>query len=145
LADDGLRIPHQGDMCLLQQVIEWDAETIVCQADSHRRGDNPLMADGRIGIANVIEYAAQAMAMHGALRAGTDAPPKAGFLASVRDVRWYRPRLDDIGETLIIRATRLSGNGVTVLYQFDIHAGAPLASGRISAVLDADALAGPTS
>ena len=30
------RIPHQGRMCLLDGVLEWDAERIRCCATSHR-------------------------------------------------------------------------------------------------------------
>ncbi|TDR77799.1 3-hydroxylacyl-ACP dehydratase [Paludibacterium purpuratum] len=138
------RIPHHGDMCLLHAVREWDDQHIVCAAVSHLARENPLRANGRLGIANAIEYAAQAMAVHGALLNGANEAPKAGFLASVRDVRWHRPRLDDIGQPLTIRATRLSGNDVSVLYQFEIHAGELLASGRVSAILDAAALAGKT-
>lgn len=63
-------IPHQGSMCLLDAVREWSGEAITCTASSHTDPANPLRADGRLGAANGIEYAAQAMAIHGALLAG---------------------------------------------------------------------------
>ena len=138
------RIPHQGDMCLLHAVTSWSEQEIVCQAISHKQTANPLRADGRLGIATVIEYAAQAMAMHGALIHNATAAPKAGLLASARDIHWYRARLDDVDLPLTIHATRLVGSEVTVLYQFEIHAGELLASGRISAILDSAAHAGTT-
>ena len=34
-------IPHQGSMCLLDGVEEWDAQHILCRATSHRAPDNP--------------------------------------------------------------------------------------------------------
>ena len=68
-ADIARRIPHQGRMCLLDAVTEWDGAHIVCQASSHRASDNPLRAEGRLGAACGVEYAAQAMAVHGALLA----------------------------------------------------------------------------
>jgi hypothetical protein len=46
--------------------------------------DNPLRAAGSLGVANAIEYAAQAMAVHGALLGGSDGAPQAGYLTSVR-------------------------------------------------------------
>ena len=63
------RIPHHGRMCLLDEVIEWDAQHIRCRSATHRDPDNPLRSHGRLGIACGIEYAAQAMALHGALAA----------------------------------------------------------------------------
>ncbi|RQO68830.1 3-hydroxylacyl-ACP dehydratase [Aquitalea sp. FJL05] len=136
------RIPHQGSMCLLDGVERWDDEQIVCFSHSHRLADNPLRAAGRLGIANAIEYAAQAMALHGALLAGDAAPARAGYLASVRELRWHCQQLDTQDAALSIHVQRLSGNAITAMYQFELAAaGAVLASGRLSVVLDAAALA----
>ena len=55
-------LPHQGPMCLLDQIAAWDTGSIRCTATSHRDQDNPLRAQGRLGAACGIEYAAQAMA-----------------------------------------------------------------------------------
>lgn len=115
-------IPHQGAMCLLDAVEQWDAEAIVCRASSHRRSDNPLRAADRLGIANGIEFAAQAMAVHGALLAADDAAPTVGFLTSVREVQWQRPRLDDIASDLMVHAQRISGSANSLLYQFELRA-----------------------
>lgn len=134
------RIPHQGSMCLLDAVDSWNEQQIVCRATSHALPDNPLRAAGSLGVANAIEYAAQAMAVHGALLAGCDGAPQAGYLTSVRDVRWQRARLDDVVE-LQIRAERISGNDTTALYGFSIiAAGELLVGGRAGVVFDAAAL-----
>lgn len=132
-------IPHQGGMCLLDAVVSWNETGIECRASSHRLTDNPLYSAGSLGIANGIEYAAQAMAVHGALLASDDQIPSAGFLTSVRDVQWHRTRLDDIEHDLTVRAERLSGNEINILYRFGIHAGdAILLSGRASVMLHAE-------
>src|SRR2546425_12108681 len=90
-------IPHQGSMCLLDCVEAWDAERIQCRAISHRALDNPLRAHNQLGAACGIEYAAQAMAVHGALLAPADSTaPRAGYLVSVRGVQFQVARLDDI-------------------------------------------------
>ncbi|AVO49303.1 3-hydroxylacyl-ACP dehydratase [Melaminivora suipulveris] len=135
-------IPHQGSMCLLDCVVRWDAQGVLCSATSHRAADHPLRAEGQLGIAAGIEYAAQAMAVHGVLLAADGAPLGVGYLTSVRDVRLYAMRLDDQAETLQVQAQRLSGDDRLILYRFDVRAGERmLIEGRASVVLDAGAVA----
>ncbi|KVW97299.1 hypothetical protein [Thiobacillus denitrificans] len=134
-------LPHQGSMCLLDAVVAWDAQHIRCTAKSHRHADNPLRAHDRLGAACGIEYAAQAMAAHGALLAAADSAPRAGYLASVRGVELQVARLDDIAADLDVEAERLSGDDNTILYGFRVSAGGrELLSGRAAVVLDADKL-----
>jgi len=134
-------LPHQGSMCLLDAVTDWDAQRIRCTATSHRHADNPLRAHDRLGAACGIEYAAQAMAAHGALLAAADGAPRAGYLASVRGVDLHVSRLDDIAADLEVEAERLSGDGNTILYGFRVSAaGCELLSGRAAVILDAAVL-----
>jgi predicted hotdog family 3-hydroxylacyl-ACP dehydratase len=135
------RIPHQGNMCLLHAVSGWSADHIECVATSHTDPAHPLRAEGRLGVANGIEYAAQAMAVHGALSAGTDAAPRQGYLTSVRAVSLHVERLDDLPGLLRVRAERLSGDSNQVLYRFSLHHGEHcLLEGRAAVVLDAEQL-----
>jgi predicted hotdog family 3-hydroxylacyl-ACP dehydratase len=132
-------IPHQGAMCLLDEVIEHDAGHVRCRSTTHRATDNPLRSDGQLGIACGIEYAAQAMAVHGALLHAER--PEAGFLASVRDVHFAASRLDDIDADLICTATHVAGDASSAMYEFSVSAGQRiLISGRASVVLDATRL-----
>lgn len=134
------RIPHQGSMCLLDAVVDWSPTSIACRAVSHTDPANPLRAADRLGVAADIEYAAQAMAVHGALLAATNDPPRQGYLASVRGVQLHVARLDDLPGELCITAECLSGNGNHILYQFAIdHAGRCLLEGRAAVILDAEA------
>lgn len=131
------RIPHQGSMCLLDGVANWSPAQIHCIASSQHLNDNPLRAAGRLGAANAIEYAAQAMAVHGALRAGADTAPRAGFLTSVREVEFHASRLD-VADRLDVHAECLSDAGNHQMYAFRVEAaGAVLVSGRASVMLDA--------
>jgi predicted hotdog family 3-hydroxylacyl-ACP dehydratase len=135
------RIPHAGTMCLLAAAVDWSEAAISCTATSHSDPANPLRADGRLGAATGIEYAAQAMALHGSLLAVEGGPPRQGYLASVRGVILHAERLDDLPGPLDIRAERLSGDANNVLYQFSVsHAGQCLLEGRAAVVLDAAAL-----
>ena len=141
-------IPHKGHMCLLDEVLAWDAVHIRCRSSSHRSTENPLRAHGRLGAACGIEYAAQAMAVHGAL-IGASAPLErtvatnlrgsigagVGYLASVRNVTLAVSRLDELGADLIAAAERITGDGRTVLYDFTVScARQPVLAGRASVV-----------
>ncbi|QJW85786.1 3-hydroxylacyl-ACP dehydratase [Ramlibacter terrae] len=137
-AEIARRIPHQGAMCLLERVVAWTPEEIRCEADSHHSAANPLRAHDRLGIACGIEYAAQAMAVHGSLVAEAEAVPRAGYLASVRGVELHARRLDDVAGPLLVKATRLLGDGNHIVYSFEVASQAgPLMSGRATVVLDA--------
>ncbi len=62
-------IPHQGAMCLLDRVVEWDKDRVLLATATHRAADNPLRLDGRLRAVHLCEYGAQAMAVHGGLSA----------------------------------------------------------------------------
>ena len=133
-------IPHQGSMCLLDAVTEWDDVHIVCRASSHRTPENPLRVNGQLGAVCGIEYAAQAMAVHGALLASSDDPvARVGYLVSVRGTRLHVMRLDDITEDMIIDATSVTRSANNILYQFSLRAaGQILLTGRAAVVVNAD-------
>jgi len=136
------RIPHAGAMCLLDGVEAYDEAGIRCRASSHRAADNPLRHHDRLGAAIGIEYAAQAMAVHGAILQPPATRPSVGFLASVRGVELLVDRLDTIDAPLDILAERLSGNDTTILYRFEVCAdGRPLLRGRAAVIMTPDAFA----
>ena len=148
LTRDGIAalIPHGGAMCLLARLQAWDANGIVCTAANHRDPAHPLRTRcGLLGPA-AIEYAAQAMALHGALITQANATPVApGFLASARDVRLHAMRLDALpcdasgghADELRIEATRHAGDARQILYTFNVsHQGRPVADGRAAVVLN---------
>lgn len=136
------RIPHQGTMFLLDRVEEWDDQQVHCRAISHRAPDNPMRSHGRLAAVCGIEYAAQAIALHGALSAPHQAAPRLGYLASARSVLLHVDRLDDIVADLQVQAERLSGDSNTLLYKFTIHAADRLLlEGRMAVIIDAHAIA----
>jgi len=132
------RIPHQGRMCLLDRLQHWDASGLHCTALSHRDPANPLRSAGGLLVPCAIEYAAQAMALHGALVAGEGAPPRPGYLASVRGVQFNAARLDDRAGPLHVYAERQAGDATQILYRFTVRDDlrAVLAEGRATVVLN---------
>ncbi len=138
-------IPHRGSMCLLDEVIEWDAGHIRCRSSTHRRPDHPLRSQDRLSVACGIEYAAQSMAVHGALAGGAPGAPGAGiirseigFLAGLRDVQLHVARLDDLHADLIADAKLIAGDHGSALYEFVLTSEARrLLSGRATVVFNA--------
>lgn len=130
------RLPHAGRMCLLARLVKWDNDSIICLANSHRAADNPLRTGGQLHAVAGVEYAAQAMALHGNLLTASDASAPRGYLASVRDLKLAVEDLSMLSDDLQITAHRLSGDANGFIYEFEIHAGASsILSGRLAAKL----------
>jgi len=131
-------IPHAGSMCLLESVEQWDDASVRCTTQSHLDPANPLRSDGRLSAIHLIEYGAQAMAVHGGLLARRDAGAKAapGVLTALRDCSLHVQRVDDIVAPLTVSARKLLAGASGWMYQFEISAdGRKLADGRASVML----------
>ena len=104
-------------MCLLDAVISWSQDAILCRTGSHRDPGNPLRRRGRLSAIAGIEYGLQAAALHGALRSG--APRPAGRVAALRTVTVSGPSLDDAatGDLLVEARVVHSGTG-GLIYDF---------------------------
>jgi predicted hotdog family 3-hydroxylacyl-ACP dehydratase len=131
------RLPHAGRMCLLDRLESWSAQAIHCSATSHHAADHPLRTASGLLAPCAIEYAAQAMALHGALCAPAGAAPAHGMLASVRGVRFAGARLDAVPGALQIHAERLAADSRQLQYRFVVgdEAGVVFAEGRATIVL----------
>ena len=129
-------IPHRGDMCLLDRVIEWDKDGIVLATSTHRSPSNPLRLNGRLRAIHLCEYGAQAMAVHGGLCAQAEGrTAKPGFLVSLRDVRLHVDFVDQLDGELEVTAQRLMETSGSWQYSFTVnHAGTTLATGRAAVV-----------
>jgi len=130
-------IPHQGAMCLWDEVLEWDAGSIHLRAGNHRDPAHPLRADGRLHAVHLCEYGAQAMAVHGGLLAresgGIAAP---GMLVALRGVELHAARIDDLTGDIECVAEVLAQSPASQQYAFRItHAGTLLAEGRAAVML----------
>lgn len=128
-------VPHAGSMCLLDHTLAWDAESITCGAVSHRDATNPLRRGGVLPAVCGVEYALQAMALHGALTA-RDGPQAAGYLASLRNLDLGAERLDDVAADLRVEATALAREARSFVYAFRVTAdGVALLSGQAAIIL----------
>jgi predicted hotdog family 3-hydroxylacyl-ACP dehydratase len=126
-------IPHQGAMSLLDAVVRWDDTMIHAISGGHARADHPLRSERGLHALHLIEYGAQAMAVHGALLARTRGHEVArpGRLVSVRDVTLAAEYVDALGSDLDIHAERFYADESGAQYSFRVeHEGHVLASGR---------------
>ena len=130
-------VPHQGAMCLWDEVLEWDADRIRLRAYNHRDPTHPLCSNDRLRAIHLCEYGAQAMAVHGGLRArASGGAVKPGVLVALRDVQLHVARIDDLAAALECEARVLAESEVSQQYAFRIHhAGELLAEGRAAVML----------
>ena len=128
-------------MCLLDEAVRWDANTIECRAVSHRdRRIRCARADSwpQCTRSNTQRRRWRCTAHWFPLAA--DRPSRPGYIGAVRAVQLHAARLDEAAEALTIRVERLAGDASHVLYAFTVCAGErALAEGRISVALGAAA------
>ncbi len=131
-------IPHAGKMCLLDRVTEWNDAMIKISTSSHRDPENPLRSDGRLRAIHLCEYGAQAMAVHGGLRALANGGARArpGLLVSLRDVTLYCDEIDQLEDDLVITANCIQQTHAAWQYDFIAqHALHKIAEGRATVSL----------
>ncbi len=132
-------VPHKGAMCLWDEVADWDARRIRLCASNHRDPLHPLRSHDKLRAVHLCEYGAQAMAVHGGLRArdrGEVAQP--GLLVALRGVELHCARIDDLPGALECEAEVLAEAEGSQQYAFRItHAGTLLAEGRAAVMLQA--------
>ena len=131
-------IPHKGSMCLWDAVSDWDAQRIQLVATRHCDPDHPLRSQGRLHAIHLCEYGAQAMAVHGGLRASLGGQAvRAGLLVALRGVQLHCVRIDDLQGALECEAQVLVESEHSQQYEFRIsHGGTLLAEGRAAVMLE---------
>ena len=119
---------------LLSGIMARDPELSVC-IYCVGIGD-PLRLDNRLSAIHLCEYGAQAMAVHGGLKAQSEGKTaKPGFLVSLRDVVLHIDFVDQLSGDLNVRAECLLETPASWQYAFTIeHASSVLATGRAAVV-----------
>ena len=129
-------IPHTGPMCLLDEAITWDASHIHCRSSSHLAEQNPLHRRGQLAAVNLVEYAAQAAALHSGLQRQDAGDVRGGVLAGLRDVRLAPGDMQQIDEPLEIHAHREISSPLGMIYRFKVGTTTDvLASGQVTIIM----------
>ena len=129
-------IPHAGNMCLLDNVLSWNESEIYCSAISHIDQSNPLQKHGRLASVHLLEYGAQAMAVHGGLLARESGEkPLPGYLAALRDVILQQDFVDQIKTPLTVHAEKIAASSDSFMYKFRVSSNETLlASARATVI-----------
>jgi len=130
-------IPHAGNMCLLEQIVSWDEQGIVCSTQSHKSLANPLRSNDQLSVIHAVEYGAQAVAVHGGLLAHEKGEAiKPGYLAALRQIKFHCSRLDEIESVLTVAVTQLLSDAGNLMYSFTVTANTQaIAEGRVVIVV----------
>jgi len=136
MTDISKLLPHRGTARMLERVESWSDAEIVALTNTHRAADNPLRCAGRLSAVHLAEYAAQAMALHGALKdRAAGRSPRAALLVAVRDLTLHRDFLDELSGELRVVAVPQVLTASSWQYSFVVtHAGETIASGRVAAI-----------
>lgn len=119
------QLPHSGAMCLLDQVVAWDAQRICCSTDSHLAAANPLRHDGVLPGLCALEYAAQALALHGVLnrqQRSVSGRYAEAYVVSSKRLVFPAGNLSDVGASLVIKAELIVWHEASAVYTVSISA-----------------------
>lgn len=134
-------IPHAGDMCLWEQVLACSDTTITCSTTTHLKDNHPLHANGTLSHINLVEYGAQAIAIHGGLLAlnqnllnqnHEQAPAKVGYIASIKKIQFFQQDFTAEPDIFVL-AELVTSDENARLYQFEIQTAekSTLCSGQV--------------
>jgi predicted hotdog family 3-hydroxylacyl-ACP dehydratase len=124
------RVPHAGTMCLLRAVSTWDATRICCVADAPD-AMHPLASAGIVPAVGAAEFAAQAVAVHGALLDGQRVP-RSGRLGKLSEVDLHAACIPADEGPLTVQAELFSRGPAGCIYTFEVATTSRLiANGRL--------------
>jgi predicted hotdog family 3-hydroxylacyl-ACP dehydratase len=132
-------IPHRGAMCLLDGVQRWNETGIVCISETHHRVDNPLREDDRLRTVALVEYAAQAAAIHARLIGAGIGGKKTAYIGAVKGLKLHAQYVEPSLETLTYSAECVLQNNGGAIYQVAVESGKQLLiEARVVLVLPPD-------
>ena len=125
-------IPHGEEMSLLDKVTSWNNEQITCSTLSHTHSNNPLRVNNELHSCSLIEYGAQAAAIHAGLLTGSISKHNGtAFVGAIKNITWSHPLVPNNGD-LIITATVEFADENGAIYRFEaLHQDIMIISGRL--------------
>lgn len=125
-------IPHGPGMSLIDEIVQWDQKNLCARTMSHTAPDNLLRGSNGLRCVHTVEYAAQCMAVHGALNAA-DHGTRPMVVGALKNVRLSDVRLDTLTSPLIIQVTIAVTGNAGAIYKFSVHhQDISIASGRVT-------------
>ncbi|HED33709.1 MAG TPA: 3-hydroxylacyl-ACP dehydratase [Gammaproteobacteria bacterium] len=109
-------------MCLLDSIKSWNKKQILCVVSSHQKENHPLRNSEGLPMTSLIEYGAQAIAVHGCLSADNSSVMKEGYLVALRDIKLAQGWLSDIQSEIEIFAECIYAESGNMIYSILVHA-----------------------
>lgn len=129
-------IPHGAGMCMLDQLLQWDSQSIVCVSSAHHRPENPLLQRGSLHTACLVEWCAQAAALHTSLQGEGAALGGLAYLGSIKQLQLLQRFVADDSEQLHIEARCEASQAAGAIYGITARDGENiLIQGRIVLVV----------
>lgn len=88
-------IPHGDAMCMLDEIIAWDETRIHGRSHNVATSTNPLFENGRLDTVLLLEYGAQAAAVHSALLHSKLGESRPAYIGAVKDVELFAAMADN--------------------------------------------------
>lgn len=112
-------IPHEGEMCLWDSVLAFDDASIHCRTARHLANAHPLKTNGHLSKLHLIEFGAQAIAIHGGLlNKRIQKTPRPGYLASIKNIHFET--FNDQTPHIFCHSTQIMADDQSKLYQFEL-------------------------
>ncbi|MHB1565192.1 MAG: hypothetical protein ACYCXG_00470 [Acidiferrobacter sp.] len=122
-------LPHGPGMRLIEEVVGVEDGGLTARITNHTHVPHPLAREGRLGMAAIIEYAAQAAAVY-AIMSGQRLP--SAYVAAVHDLALLSPY--DLGRVtgpILLTVTVVAHSANAARYAFRAAAETPLARGQL--------------
>ncbi len=113
-------IPHGNAMSVLDRIIHWDESTLLAETKAHQRKDNPLYDDS-ISTVLLVEYAAQAAAVHGRLNEAGLEPDRPAYVGAFKNIKIHVAKLSDVIGVLTIRVVCVLSETGGAIYEMHIR------------------------
>ncbi len=124
-------IPHGDSMCLLDEVIAWDESQIHCRSHHFASAANPLFEDKQLNTVLLLEYGAQAAAVHAGLLQSRLGETRPAYIGAVKDVELL-VAIADNSSALDLHAQCLLSSSQGAIYELVAQqAGNTLLRGRL--------------
>ncbi|NOY72543.1 MAG: hypothetical protein GXP14_09235 [Gammaproteobacteria bacterium] len=125
-------IPHGVEMCLLDGVVAWNECTLTAVSHFHFSPGNPLLEKGQLAIVNLVEYGAQAAAIHAALNQTGLSSTRPAYLGAIKSIKFHCQTIDTAIKLLEIKVHCLASSPDGAVYTITTEGGdQPLLSGKI--------------
>lgn len=118
------RLPHALDMRLIEEIVSWDKSNIYCQSRLTTAFAHPLqLDDGSFPVICLLEYAAQALALHGLLCTSSNKGIQSASIISCKRLAIASSSITNCDLTIDVSATLRAQSSGAASYRVSVTQG----------------------